>query len=41
MVSNTLSERNSNMSRDESLALTRILLRRAREDGIWMRGLHF
>ncbi|MCO5193384.1 MAG: hydroxymethylglutaryl-CoA lyase [Anaerolineae bacterium] len=37
MVSNTLSERNSNMSRDESLALTRILLRRAREDGIWMR----
>lgn len=37
MVSNTLSERNSNMSRDESLELTRILLRRAREDGVWMR----
>jgi hydroxymethylglutaryl-CoA lyase len=37
MASNTLSERNSNMSRRESLDLARILLRRAREDGVWMR----
>lgn len=37
MASDTLSVRNSNMSRRESLDLTRVLLQRARADGVWMR----